>query len=248
MPSYKDKKLVKQACHDILEVIRPGDVVNQINQAKWYEFWFNVGFWGIQAYQKSLFGKKSNWYDTHTMLYFDEWATFSVEPPKALVKPLQDYCLSYMSIYRLNIDVLPEVSAFPDEYIKIMMDAADEMIGKQYDIGQLLDIAIREILGYDQSRPLKFFDFGKKLKVCSVGARVCYEYLYQKAIKPNLAEPLQGKWLFRALKEGKWSESRYKNYNGTDVEATAPGHFANSDYFRDEFKLVARFNNGKRIE
>ena len=31
------------------------------------------------------------------------------------------------------------------------------------------------------------------------------------------------------------------------VEATAPGHFANSHFFADEFKLMAEFDNGRQL-
>jgi len=238
---YNDKKLVREACEAILKVVKPGDVINQVGKYYWYELFLRAGYWGIQTYQKELFGKISNWYDTHTMLFFDQWDTFSVEIPKATVKPLQNYCLSNMSIYRCKlVEMKPE-------YVETMMDAADKMISTDYDIGQLLDIALREILDYPQDRPLKFFDFGKKKKVCSVGIRACYEYLYMQKIKPSLNNPPQGKWLFHSANTSKWPAKFIEKYKGTDVEATAPAHFANTDYFQNEFELIARFDNGKCI-
>ena len=133
------------------------------------------------------------------------------------------------------------------EHIDCMMDSADQMIGIRYDIGQLLDIAIRGILEYDQDRPLSIFDFGRKRKVCSVGVRVCFEYLYQKMIKPSIPDAPKGKWLFRSLNPDKWPPSEIEKYKGTNVEATAPAHFANTDYFKNEFELVAKFKDGERI-
>lgn len=241
MSDYKDTKKVRHACEEILKVIKPGDVVNQSGHARWYEFWLHLTYWGIRRYQKSLFGKNANWRDTHTMLFFDDWDTFSVEMPKARVKPLHEYCLSDMSIYRLRL-----MEPAP-EHIDCMMDSADKMIGTQYDIGQLLDIAIREILGYGQDRPLSIFDFGRKKKVCSVGVRVCFEYLYQNMIKPSIPDAPEGKWLFRSLNPDKWPPSEVEKYKGTDVEATSPAHYANTDYFQNEFLLIARFKNGERI-
>lgn len=241
MPDYKDTNKVRQANEEILQIIKPGDVVNQIGHPCWYEFWLHLAYWGIKRYQKSLFGKDANWHDTHTMLFFDDWATFSVELPRARVKPLHEYCLSDMSIYRLQlVDLAPE-------HIDCMMDAADRMIGTRYDIGQLLDIAIREILEYGQHRPLSVFDFGRKRKVCSVGVRVCFEHLYNKLIKPTIPDPPVGKWLFHAMNPENWPQSEVDEYKGTNVEATAPAHFANTDFFQNEFKLVARFKDGKRV-
>jgi hypothetical protein len=241
MPDYKDTKKVRQAYEEILKVIKPGDVVNQLGDASWYEVWSHAAHWAIRQYQKSLFGKNANWHDTHTMLFFDEWDTFSVELPRARVKPLQEYCLSDMSIYRLTlIELAPN-------HIDCMMDAADRMIGTRYDVGQLLDIAIREILEFDQDRPISIFDFGRERKVCSVGVRVCFEYVYRKIVKPSIPDAPEGKWLFHSLNPDKWPPSEIAKYKGTNVEATAPAHFANTDYFQNEYELVARFKDGNRI-
>jgi hypothetical protein len=240
--NYDDKKLVKKASEEILAVIKPGDVINQILTAKWYEFWLKIGFWAIQTYQKNLFGSNSNWYDNHTILFFDEENTFSVELPKATFIPLREYCLSNMSIYRCK---LTEITS---EYVDSMMVAAKKMEGTSYDLGQLLDIALRLILGYSQHRKVSVFDFGKKRKVCSVGARACYEHLYIDKIKPTLENPPRGKWLFHSANPDKWPKKFIDSYKGTDVEATAPAHFANTDYFQNEFELIARFNNGHRID
>jgi hypothetical protein len=128
-----------------------------------------------------------------------------------------------------------------------MRDAAFEMVGKEYDMGQLLDIALRQILNYGQDRPLSVFDFGKKKKVCSVGVRVCFEKLYQDKIKPTLHGRPDTKWLFPRLNPEKWPQDKVERYRGTNVEATAPAHFANSNYFQNEFEPVARFKEGKRI-
>lgn len=241
MSDYSNTAKVRHAYEEILKVIKPGDVVNQTGHARWYEIWLHFTYWAIRRYQKGLLGKNANWHDTHTMLFFDEWDTFSVELPRAKVKPLHEYCLSDMAIYRLK---LIELSS---ENIDCMMDAADRMIGTEYDIGQLFDIALRGILGYDQDRPLSVFDFGRKRKVCSVGVRVCFEHVYQKMIKASIPDAPAGKWLFRSLNPDKWPPSEIDKYKGTDVEATAPAHFANTDYFQNEFEFVARFIDGKRI-
>lgn len=238
-PNYEDHKLVNSACEAILKVIKPGDVVNQVGDRKWWQFWLAITYEAIRAYQKKLFGKDANWKDIHTMLYLDQDNTFSVELPRAIVKPLGEYCLSNLSIYRLRLTELP-----PD-FVKTLRDAAMEMVGEDYDVGQLLDIGINGILGYDHQRRLKVFDWGRKRKVCSVGVRVTFEYLYQSRIKTQDSRP--GKWLFYELNPEKWSQEAVQKYRGTDVEATSPAHFANSDFFCHEFELVARFDGGKQV-
>jgi hypothetical protein len=237
--NYKDRKLVNSAFEAILKLIKPGDVVNQVGEHKWWQFWLAITHAGIQWHQKKLFGKKSNWKDTHTMLYLDQDNTFSVELPRATMKPLREYCLSNLSIYRLCLTELT-----PD-FVDTLKNAAMKIVGEDYDIGQLLDIAINDILGYDHLRRLKVFDFGRKKKVCSVGVRVAFEYLYKSKIKTESSRP--GKWLFYELNPEKWQQKEIQKYQGTDVEATSPAHFANSDYFCHEFELIARFKGGKQM-
>jgi hypothetical protein len=238
-PTYKNREQVDSACEALLTVVRPGDVVNQVGEHKWWQFWLAFTHDGIQRHQRKLFGRESNWRDTHTMLYFDEHNTFSVELPRATMKPLREYCLSNLTIYRLRL------SQLTPEFGDCLREAAAEMVGEGYDIGQLLDIAINNILGYEHQRRLRLFDFGRKKKVCSVGVRVAFESLYQKKIKMENSRP--GKWLFYELNPEKWQEREIQKYKGTDVEATSPAHFANSDYFSSEFELIGRFEGGEQI-
>lgn len=236
---WKNRDKKEKACADILKVIRPGDVVNQANTVQWWEVFISFGIWGIRKYQRHLFGKDAKTGDDHTMLFFDREKTLSVEPPKALTKPLEKYCFTDISIYRLK-----KYTLTPED-ITVMREAAEGFIGTDYDIGQLVDILLNGLLGFEHTMKIKLFDFGKKKKVCSVGVRAVFEYLYQKRIK-NGADT-EETWLFNEIKPDKWPEHIVKHYHGTDVEATTPAHFANSDYFGNEFRLVARFQNGKRV-
>lgn len=238
-PNYRDRKLVNSAYESILKVIRPGDVVAQVGTHRWWQLSALITHLAIQYYQRRLLGSDSNWHDTHVMLYLDENNTFSIEMPRATLKPLREYCLSNLSIYRLR---LPELT--PD-FIETMKNTTNEMVGEYYDVGQALDIAINGILGYTHQRRLKIFDLGRERKVCSVGVRVAFEYLYKSCIK--IENSKSGKWLFQELNPGKFPEKITRNFTGTDVEVTAPAHFANSDYFFHEFDLIAKFDGGKQV-
>ena len=141
--NYKNRELVNSACEAILGVIEPGDVVNQVGDRKWWQFWLAIVYASIRRHQKKLFGRKSNWRDTHTMLYLDEDNTFSIEPPRATIKPLREYSLSSFSIYRLRLTELTP------EFTEILKSTAMEMVGEDYDMGQVLDIVINNILGYE---------------------------------------------------------------------------------------------------
>ena len=236
---YSNRKLVNSACENILNIIQPGDVVTTVGTHKWWQFFSAFIHFGIQWQHRRLFGRDSNWRPTHAMLFFDKDNTFSVEMPRATFKPLKEYCLSEMFIYRLRLNELTS------NYIETLMEASDELVGENYDIGQIMDIAINSLLGYGHQRRLKLFDLGKKKKVCSVGVRVAYEYLYLKKIKAENSR--QGKWLFYEMNPQKWSPKKIEKYKGTDVEVTTPAHFCNSDYFCDDFELVGRFKNGEQV-
>jgi hypothetical protein len=172
------------------------------------------------------------------MLYLDDEHTFSVETPKAVYRSLESYCLSDFFIYRVRL-----VDEFTEQHLTKIQEATEEMLGEDYDYGQALDMFINRVLGYENQRRRSIFDMGRSRKVCSVGVRVAFEYLYQNQIRQPDSRP--GKWLFYKLNETKWPEKKITAYRGTDVEATVPAHFANSDLFDSEIEFIAHFKDGE---
>lgn len=228
----------------ILPLIAPGDVINFDSSTEWYNLHIRLGYWGIRDHQHKVFGNLSRWRDTHSMLYLDEDQILSVEPPRARWAKLADLHDDKITVWRYT------KREFSDEDIDTMIQVADaELIGTIYDIGQLIDIAINRIMGYPHTIAYRIFDFSKYCKVCSVGVRVCYEALRKKleAAGDNSMPRLFSKfkydtWLSRPeVMEGN-TELR-----GVDVEATAPAHFANSEWFDDEFEMVCQFDCGQQI-
>lgn len=110
--------------------------------------------------------------------------------------------------------------------LDLMKIAAEKMLGTHYDVGQLLDIALNKILGYGVGSWHTFFDFGAKMKVCSVAARTIFEALrhWTRTELPSTSVKKIYDELFPKL------------FGGVNVERTAPAHFANSP---QEFQLVA---------
>jgi len=236
-----------EALADVSSFLQPGDVVNESGRVTWKTFYYWVPYQGIRGNQKRIFGKQSIWHDTHCMLYLDPEHTLSVEPPRARWLHPEDYCRGRISIWRFNKFPVP----FAPGQVEVMKRHADEyLIGKIYDVGQLLDILINTILGYPNGLHYRFFDFSKKLKVCSVGVRVLYEKLRQHL--EATGQPAFGR-LFQKINPlapwpgGVFPQSRIPGQYGVDVEATAPAHFANSHYFDSEFSLVAVFDSGWRV-
>ncbi len=158
----------------------------------------------IRCTRRSCLAKVPGGKTTHTMLYLDEDNTFSVEFPEATMKPLQEYCLSQFCIYKLQL-----IELTPD-HVAILKEAARTMVGELYDVGQLLDISINDLLGFDPLRPLSIFDFGRKNKVCSVGVRAAFGHLYQNQIKSADSSP--GKVAFlRVETRGSGQRTRLRN-------------------------------------
>jgi len=172
------------------------------------------------------------------MLYFSPDETFSVEYPEAVMKSLHTFCQSDLTVYRYTRLGLVN--------FKTLRDGAMEIVGTKYDVGQLLDIAIFDLLGFENLRLLSVFDFGRKRKVCSVGVRAAYEYMWKETCQES-GEGKYIKLLFGYLDMNKWTDKELEEFRGVDVEATAPAHFANSEYFGDEFALVARFKDGVEL-
>lgn len=237
--SYKNRELVNSAVESILSIIKPGDIIIQTGTYKWWQLQKALVLRSIQNYQKKVLGEQSNWQSTHAMLYLDENNTFSVEIPRATLKPLHEYCLSHFSIYRIQFVEMTK------EFVSILHDATLQMVGEDYNLNQVVDICISDIMGYDHQRHLNIFDFGRNRKLSSVGVRVAFEYLYNKKVRREDSRP--GKWLFYMLNLEKWSKDIIREYNGTNIEATTPAHFVNSDLYCHDFKLIATFSKGKQI-
>ncbi|NMB76926.1 MAG: hypothetical protein GYA21_17575 [Myxococcales bacterium] len=241
----------QQAVAALEAVLKPGDVINIDSRARWYKFWYRIPYALIRSHQKRIFGEWSRWRDTHTMLYlgpqFGAHSTFSVEPPTARYLPLSDFCFSHLSIYRHRTFVVGPAEAL------IMDQACHPLAGTVYDVGQLLDIMVNRILGYPQVVHYRCFDFSRRCKVCSVGARIAYEHLRHvlegqgntslaklfSTVRPQ-GTPV-GSGVIRWGPDGP-PPSQFGS--GVDVEATAPAHFANSEYFGDEFVKAAEFDYG----
>jgi hypothetical protein len=235
----KKKKVSQKEFYDrIKPLIRPGDVINFDSRAPWYKIHFKIAYWGIRRHHKRLFGRLARWRDTHTMLYFDDCYVFSVEPPKCRWWRLEELNDENISVWRYT------KQGFSDHDIGIMCWAANQMIGHKYDKGQLVDFMINEALGYPDRLKYRILDAGKKRKVCSTGVRVCFEYL-RKMMPQSGRKRLFSKYKDPAHKLRPGAPFMNRMERGVDVEATAPGHFANSHFFDDEFELIAIFEYGR---
>jgi len=239
-----NRRPADQALANVIAFLQPGDVINLSERAPWWQFWWRVPYAMIRRNQERIFGRQSIWHDTHCMLYLDPDHTLSVQVPRAKWRKPADYCRDRISIWRFTKYPMP----FTADEIQVMRDYADvHLIGTLYDVGQLLDILINTILGYPNVLHYRIFDFGKNLKVCSVGVRVLLERLRQ--VLDQNGQPSFDK-LFRKLNPlapwpgGVFPQSKIPDQYGVDVEATAPGHFANSHYFDHEFELIAVFDQG----
>lgn len=254
-----------KAAFAIAKYLQPGDVINTGWRWNWWHLlkpnkWpGDIACWRIQKYQKAYFGGRSVHDSTHTRIYLgrdkmldiDDQCIFEVTVPRSRFVSLRDICLEDIRILRF----IPRILTSDD--IHVMLEAAQRMVGKKYDYGQLIDFLMHQILDYPRE-PFTLFDQGPERKVCSTGVATLFNYLRQVL---DAHDRIVIPRLFDIVNVNLWKERGvFDNIDQcldpdarpgidsirTAIERVAPAHFDNSEYFQDEFWEVARFKNGER--
>lgn len=173
-----------EAALAIAKVLRPGDVINTGWKMNWWNIWKikkwlrYIASWRIQEYQKAYFGDRSIWDSTHTRIFLPhnkmrsikEQCIFEVTTPVSHYVSLLDIALEDIRILRFTPRTLT-----PDD-IFVMICAAAEIAGTDYDYGQLLDFLLHQLLNYPRN-PFTLFDQGPEQKVCSTGVATLFHHL-----------------------------------------------------------------------
>jgi len=236
-------------------VAKAGDVIQQypldLSHMRFYKRWkFLLVRRCIHARQYAVFGKKGDTNHVHTMMYFGPEGTFSCELPKASMFFPYHFIQSHFQIFRYQMTELSAVD------IQIMSYAAQQFVGCKYDVGELFDIGINHLLGYDQHHRIGMFDYGKNYGVCSTTVRAVWEYWRKWRERVHGTADFVPKRLFDRLAPDKWSREDYEREwtlhaergRYLDVESTTPAHWANTHLFQDcLFEKVAEFKDGRRI-
>ena len=247
------RERTEQAKKTFLEFVKPGDVVNISNHPTIFQLPSFIGCWAIRKAQKSLFRFPEQYYhndnyeiafnpneDTHSMVFFNECATFSVEPPKACWLDVEDYVMDDISVYRYNEKILK------DKDLTCMYGVAKEMIGGEYDIGQLIDIAVNQILGYAGHNEVTIFDAGKNRHVCSAGVAIIYQAWRKKLEieQPRLFSKLNEMFPFWTPEFINEFKTEYKS--DWFVEYTYPAMFGlTHSHFNYEMSLILKMKSGE---
>ncbi len=211
-------------------ILKPGDVINNTGgKCIWYKPWNCIAKWGIQYYQKRLFGKKSDYKPTHTVLYFSPDKILSTTTPKVRWETLEERISEGFTVYRYS------KKEYSDRHIEIMFNEASKLIGLSYDVGDLVDMMICQLLGYDHARKVRWFEFSRKKMVCSTSVRAIQEKL-RKTLEAE--DDFSFPRLFNKLNPEKWSEKDIADFTRTDVEMTSPAHYSNSEWYEGEFSKI----------
>jgi len=193
--------------------LEPGDVILIEGSAKWYQIGTKFIHMMIRWYQRRLFGRKSNWKDTHAMLYLTPHFVFSMDFPHGKWEKIQHVLERKFSVYRGRY---VRYEKFRCE----LWEIAHRIVPRSYDVGDLLDFLISGILGYTRIRKIRIFEFSRRHMTCSVAVRAIFERLRKD-------EELKGNFLIPRL------------FDKIDVEMTTPAHFANSCKYACEFTKIA---------
>lgn len=188
---------------------RPGDIINTRPELGPIRFSLlhpkSIPGWAIQRHQRKR--GFADPLDTHTMVYLGPERIFSVTWPRTRWEKWVDVRERLWACFR------PEFPLDATDLLSLE-EAAAQMIGTHYDIGQLLDIALNRILGYSWDRYRVFFDGGLGQRVCSVGARTLYEHARKRKEALGQAPPFDVLFSVDGIK--------------LSVERTTPADFANT--------------------
>jgi hypothetical protein len=93
-----------------------------------------------------------------------------------------------------------------------MHKVAEDLIGREYDVGDLFDFMICGLLGYDSVRKVRFFELSRKNLVCSTSVRTIQEKL-RKTLEQE--GDFSFKRLFNTLNPDKWSSRKIEKFERT---------------------------------
>ena len=264
----KDKIFVKECQDNILKIIKPGDVILEKGHYGLSDFYLAVPFYFIKLEAKRLYGKKAIVDDIHIVRFLSPDKILNVTPPVAKWSTIENICLEDITIYTST------EYQYTDKDIKIIIDGMEaeheyiddngisykmKLIGSKYGIGDLFDFLVNGLGGYENKRKISFFDTTKNTKVCSTGIGISEAYLrhYKEQFYKN--ELIPKRWFSEIICEQKFYDENpkrakliindwNKNNKRLDNEMYRPSTFANSVYYRNEFKKILRMSLGKIIE
>lgn len=222
----------------ILDIIKPGEVLNISSKPKWWQFWLNAVYSGIRWYQKNKY--KNRWDDIHSMLYLGSNCFISCESPVVVFRILnnekvnkvlgqinskkKDYILEFeldsRSKYRICVllDRNGDEYKFSQEEMHFLQQEAVTWLGEHYDYGQLIDILLKKLFP-NIGETAHLVDMGDKHKVCSVLVHYLLVAWWKKFQREDGKNTI-GKDVDRPL-------------GGQYIETTCPADFAN------KFKVIA---------
>jgi len=204
--------------------IKPGDVIN-LWPRKLPPWWTPLGIVErqIQHYQKRKWGKNREYRPTHSQLYLGNGETFEVTVPIARFAQLR---LSDKTCYTIHRYTYKDFT-FQQSDIDLMRIAASQLVGKEYDYLQLIDILLKQLFPVFLPQTVSIFDLGRKRKVCSVGVHYCLLYWWKNVGRPeNMRTPIEVSELPK-----EFPRPLEKQY----VEITCPADFSNHQTFKKVF-------------
>jgi hypothetical protein len=226
---------------EIGEMLKPGDAVCTIDHVPLKDiFKFNLGFTGfftnlfekvalsavlqgIQEVQKLEHRQNYNhgpkkdeigWKFTHVRLVLPDGQILSVTHPKAKFENWDEISWEDLFFYRPTFEI---TSADANN----MLEFAETLKGIEYDVGQLIDIGIANLLGYEKIHVnILGNQKVKESMVCSVGYTACVKYA-QKKRRGQLLAPGKQNPDYNGNKNDNWPNL----FEGKHVENIMPWDF-----------------------
>lgn len=215
----------------------------------------------IQREARSYFGKNAEIRHFHTEIYFDPDHILNVIFPRARWDTLQETTYFNFSVYRVkNTDFTREDANYMIQQLEERRPYTDakgdryemKVIGDRYDLGDLLDFLVNDMLGSRNHIKFRPFDFSKSEKVCSVASAIVLESLRRK-LKSEERQSFEP--LFQKINEenflkyspnGEEIVGEYKKNPSIALDSIRPSFYANTpDFFAGELEKVMEVRDSK---
>ena len=125
--------------------------------------------------------------DTHTVGYTGDGKIFEITFPKARFIELE-----LKNSYVYTVARYADKAIESPHEISTIYEAWEKMEGDWYDVSQLLNIGVNQILGFPDTEYYNYCDISKKNKVCSSGYIVGLVKCWQKHWQGQYRRPLEG--------------------------------------------------------
>jgi len=249
------------------EHLKPGDILNFYPYPirKFTDIFrfthFRLIAKAIQREARSYFGKNAEIRHFHSEIYFDPDHILNVVFPRSKWDTLQETTYFNFSVYRVkNANFTQDDANYMIQQLEESRPYTDskgdryemKVIGDRYDLGDLLDFLVNDMLGSRNHIKFHPFDFSKSEKVCSVACAIVLESLRRKLkseerpVYEPLFQKINEEHFLKYSPNGEDIVGEYKKNPSIELDSIRPSFYANTpEFFAGELEKVMEVRDSK---